>query len=370
MKQFFLLITLIAFTACGAFSAPGLEEERIESRDESFSLVRITEGIPNPWAFAFLSEGEVLITQRSGRLWRLDIDSGKRSEIGGLPEINAGGQGGLLDIVLHPDYPRTSWIYLSHVVSTSGGAATAVSRARLAADRLTDLERVFTVDNTGSTTMHFGSRLVFDDEGYLYISLGDRGEDQRSQDLSDHAGTILRLHDDGRIPEDNPYGAAFSYGHRNVQGMVFDPVSREIWTHEHGARGGDEVNILKKGANYGWPVISYGTHYNGAKIGVGTAAPGMEQPLVYWDPSIAPSGMSVYTGDSFLSWQGDIFLGALAGQHLRRLKRNESSIVAQEVLLKGRIGRVRDVRQGPDGRIYLLTDERNGALYRLEPVLP
>ena len=201
----------------------------------------------------------------------------------------------------------------------------------------------------------------------MYVSLGDRGESPRAQDYSDHAGTVLRLHDDGRIPGDNPYAAVFSYGHRNVQGMVFDAASGEVWIHEHGARGGDEVNILKKGANYGWPHISYGRNYDGSKIGIGTRAPGMEQPLLYWDPSIAPSGMAVYSGDAFPSWTGDLFVGALAGQHLRRLKRDGSRIVSQEVLLQNRVGRVRDVRQGPDGLLYFLTDERNGSLYRLEP---
>lgn len=368
MKRQFFQVFLVLIFAHAGFGAPGPEGERIDSMEESFRLVSITEGIPNPWSFVFLPGGDVLITQRSGRLWRLEPVSGRRSEISGLPEIEAGGQGGLLDIVLHPGYSRNGWIYMSHVVSSAGGYATAVSRARLDGNRLTGLERVVTANNAGGTTRHFGSRLVFDDEGYLYVSLGDRGEDRRAQDLSDHAGTLLRIHDDGRIPGDNPYGAAFSYGHRNVQGMVFDPVSREVWVHEHGARGGDEVNVIKRGANYGWPRISYGRHYDGSKIGIGSSAPGMEQPLIYWDPSIAPSGMAVYTGNAFPSWRGDIFVGALAGRHLRRLERDGEAIVSQEVLLDNRVGRIRDVRQGPDGKLYILTDERNGSLYRLEPL--
>ncbi|WP_319476057.1 PQQ-dependent sugar dehydrogenase [Marispirochaeta aestuarii] len=368
MKRIFFLVFLAIIFVNAGFGAPGPERGRIDSMEESFALVTVTEGIPNPWSFTFLPRGDVLITQRSGKLWRVEAASGRRSEVGGLPEIDAGGQGGLLDIVLHPGHYRNGWIYMSHVVSSAGGSSTAVSRARLDGNRLTDLERVFTADNAGSTTRHFGSRLVFDDEGYLYVSLGDRGESGRAQDLSDHAGTLLRLHDDGSIPGDNPYAAVFSYGHRNVQGMVFDPVSREVWAHEHGARGGDEVNIIKRGANYGWPRISYGRHYDGSRIGIGTAASGMEQPLVYWDPSIAPSGMAVYTGDAFPSWKGDIFVGALAGQHLRRLVREGSRIVSQEVLLEKRVGRIRDVRQGPEGALYILTDERNGSLYRLEPL--
>ena len=315
----------------------------------------------------------MLITQRSGRLWRLNAE-GETAEITGVPEVLAGGQGGLLDIVLHPEYPRNGWLYLSHSVSTSSGGATAVSKARLAGNRLVDTERIFTANNGGRTTRHFGSRLAFDDDGFLYVTLGDRGEDARAQNTADHAGSTLRLLADGSVPEDNPFasgpsGAAeiYSWGHRNAQGMVFDPVTGRIWLNEHGAKGGDEVNIVRKGANYGWPVISYGTHYSGAEIGVGTSAPGMVQPELYWDPSIAPSGMEVYTGDAFPGWRGDLFVGALRGQHLRRLVRTEGEIVSQEVLLEGVIGRIRDVGQGPDGLLYILTDERDGGLYRLEP---
>ena len=351
-----------------------LIDSRISSEQAEFRLVRVVSGIANPWGFTFLPEGDALITQRSGRLWRLDNENGILEEISGLPEIRPGGQGGLLDIVLHPDYPRNGWIYLSHVVSAPDGNATAVSRARLDQTRLIDLERIFTANKGGRTTRHFGSRLVFNDEGYLFITLGERGEDDRAQDRSDHAGSTLRLRPDGRVPPDNPFvgdeSAAdeiFSYGHRNAQGMIYDPFTDKIWLHEHGAKGGDEVNIIKPGANYGWPVISYGTHYSGAKIGVGVSRPGMEQPLIYWDPSIAPSGMALYTGEAFPAWQGDIFLGALAGKHLRRLERRDGKIIAQEVLLQGSIGRIRDVRQGPDGLLYLLTDEQNGSLYRLEP---
>ena len=373
MKRTLIFIAIFASLTLSTSAGEELVRQRIDSKDAAFRLVRLVGGIPNPWSFAFLPGGDVLITQRSGKLWRLNGE-GKTVEIGGLPEVLAAGQGGLLDILLHPDYAGKGWIYITHSVSTASGGATAVSRARLAGDRLTDTERIFTANNGGGTTRHFGSRLAFDNEGYLYVTLGDRGEDTRAQDTADHAGSTLRLFDDGSIPPDNPFAAGssgadeiYSWGHRNAQGMVFDPVTERIWLNEHGAKGGDEVNILRKGANYGWPVISYGTHYSGAKIGVGTSASGMVQPELYWDPSIAPSGMEVYTGDAFPAWRGDLFVGALKAQQLRRLVRKGGEIVEQEVLLQGVIGRIRDVRQGPDGLLYLLTDERNGGLYRLEP---
>ncbi len=343
----------------------------IESEAADFSLVQVAGEIPNPWSIAFLPDGRFLVTQRSGRLWLLGKDGGSRQEIGGLPEIRAGGQGGLLDVVLHPAYVENGWIYLSHVVAGSGGNATAVSRGHLNGSRLTSVERVFTANRGGRTSRHFGSRLVFDSAGYLYITLGERGEMQRAQDRFDEAGSIVRVLDDGSVPVDNPFGdRIFSYGHRNPQGIIFDPVTSTVWAHEHGAKGGDEINIIRSGENYGWPVITYGTDYNGSKIGRGTTAPGMEQPQIYWDPSIAPSGMAVYTGDLFPAWKGDIFTGALAGQHLRRIRRDETGrITGQEILLKGRIGRIRDVRQGPEGALYLLTDAADGGVYRLEPAV-
>ena len=374
MKHLFLAAAFLSGVAL--FPAPEIVEPAIPSADHVFRLVRLTDSISHPWAFDFLPSGDILITQRSGRLWKIDSYSGDRTEISGVPDVYARGQGGLLDVRLAPDYERNGWIYFSHAVSTSTGPATAVSRARLDGNRLVGLQRIFTANKGGRTSHHFGSRLAFDPQGHLYVTLGERGEGSRAQDPRDHAGSVLRLYPDGSVPDDNPFvgdssGAdeVFTYGHRNPQGMVFDPVTGHILIHEHGAKGGDEVNILSPGANYGWPVITYGTDYDGSKIGTGTAAPGMKQPEIYWDPSIAPSGMAVYTGKLFPDWQGDLFVGALAGQHLRRLERDsDGTIVSQEVLLKNRIGRIRDVRQGLDGALYLLTDEAKGALFRLDPV--
>ncbi len=368
MKRYMIaLAAAFGLLACASANEE-IIEDRISSDAADFRLIELADGIPNPWGFAFLPEGGILITQRSGRLWRLE-EGGSLNEISTGLEVRASGQGGLLDVALHPDYSANGWIYLSHVVAGPAGNSTAVSRGRLSGGSLTDLERIFTANGGGSTTRHFGSRLAFDDEGYLYITLGDRGEMDRAQDPSDHAGSVVRLFDDGRIPSDNPYDEVYSYGHRNAQGMVFDEVSGSVWVNEHGAKGGDEINRIKSGANYGWPRISYGTHYSGAKIGIGTSAAGMEQPELYWDPSIAPSGMAVYSGAAFPGWEGDLFVGALRGEHLRRIERSGGRLTGgEEVLLQGVVGRIRDVRLGPDGYLYLLTDERNGGLYRLEPV--
>lgn len=368
MKRYILAIAAAVVLLACASANEEIVDERVGSEAADFRLVKLVEGIPNPWGFAFLPDGEILITERSGRLWRLDAADSLTEIRTGL-EVRASGQGGLLDVALHPEYETKGWVYLSHVVSTAEGYATAVSRGRVSGGNLSGVERIFTANGGGSTTRHFGSRLVFDDEGFLYITIGDRGEMNRAQEPSDHAGSVIRLYDDGRIPPDNPFAAVYTYGHRNPQGMLYDPSTKSVWVNEHGAKGGDEINRIKPGANYGWPVISYGTHYSGARIGVGTSAAGMEQPELYWDPSIAPSGMAVYAGDAFPGWEEDFFVGALRGEHLRRVERTDGRITGrEEVLLKGRVGRIRDVRTGPDGMLYLLTDERNGGLYRLEPV--
>jgi glucose/arabinose dehydrogenase len=295
--------------------------------------------------------------------------------VDGLPEIAASGQGGLLDVAIHPDYSENGWIYFSFSGPGRGGMGTEVARARLDGNRLKDLQLLFRMEPKSRTTRHFGSRLVFDREGYLYISLGDRGDRPRSQRMDDHAGSVIRLHDDGRIPEDNPFVSRqgvrpeiYSYGHRNIQGMALHPETGEVWTHEHGPQGGDEINIVRPGANYGWPVITYGVNYGiGTRIGEGTRKPGMEQPLYYWVPSIAPSGMAFYTGDKFPQWRGSLFVGSLKFELLARLTLKGSEVAGEERLLKNSLGRIRDVSEGPDGYLYLLIDAWDGSMVRLEP---
>jgi glucose/arabinose dehydrogenase len=342
----------------------------------AFTVTTITDGLEHPWSMAFLPDGRMLVTERPGRL-RL-VENGRLDPVPvtGLPAIRQHGQGGLLDVVLHPDYESNGWIYFSYAGADASGIGTEVGRGRLKAHRIVDWQLLFNMQPKSGAGHHFGSRLVFDRDGYLFITLGERGERFRAQDLDDHAGSVIRLHDDGRIPADNPFvdrpGARpeiYSYGHRNVQGAALHPVTGELWTHEHGPQGGDELNIIRRGRNYGWPVITYGKEYGtGFDIGEGTHKKGMEQPLYYWVPSIAPSGMAFYTGDRFPDWQGNLFIGSLKFQLLVRLTLDGRKVIDEQRLLQGKLGRIRDVRSGPDGYLYLLTDADNGKLVRLEPL--
>lgn len=338
--------------------------------------VTLAENLNHPWSLAFLPDGRMLVSERIGRL-RLLSASGELDPrpIAGVPAVVALGQGGLLDVALHPDFRKNGWVYLSYAGAGEGGQGTEVARGRLVGHALRDVQVIFRMRPKSTTGHHFGSRLVFDRAGYLYITLGDRGEQERAQRLDDHAGSVIRLHDDGRVPEDNPFvgqaGALpekFTLGNRNMQGAALHPQSGRLWTHEHGPQGGDEVNVMRAGANYGWPVITYGRNYvTGTRIGEGTAKPGMEQPLWQWTPSIAPSGMAFYSGERFPGWQGSLLVGALRGEMLVRLELDGEKVVREERLLEGAVGRIRDVRVGPDGLIYLLTDSDNGRLIRLEP---
>lgn len=364
-----LLLLLVPLYAVGQSGAAG---RRINSEQADFGLVKEVDGLDHPWAMVFLPDGDMLISERPGRM--LLYSGGELKAVTGLPDIYAYGQGGLLDIALHPQFAQNRWVYFTSSAAGPGGAGTALYRARLEGTRLIDGEQLYRLPRLTGTSRHFGSRIVFGKDGYLYMSIGDRGDRFRAQRLDDAAGSTLRLNPDGSIPDENPFtrrrGALpeiYSYGHRNAQGMAVHPQTDEIWQHEHGPRGGDEVNIIRPGANYGWPKVTYGEEYAGGEIGMGDDAPEYESPLIHWTPSIAPSGMSFYTGNLFPEWQGDVFVGALAGRHLRRLELEGSRVVKQEVLLKNRIGRIRDVEVGPQGKLWLLTDEDNGTLYRLEP---
>ncbi len=339
-----------------------------------FRVVEVAGRLAHPWGLAFLPGGDMLVTERGGKLRMIRGGKLESEPIAGVPKVAARGQGGLLDVALHPNFAANSLVYLSYAGDGDGGTSTEVVRARLNGNRLEEQQVIFRAGPKTSGGNHFGSRLVFAPDGTLFVSLGDRFTYRdEAQSTANHIGTVVRIKDDGSIPDDNPFkgkdGARpeiYSYGHRNVQGMALRPGTSTVWAHEHGARGGDEVNILKPGANYGWPKITYGVDYSGAVISDKKALPGMEQPVVYWVPSIAPSGMAFYDGDKFPGWKGDLFVGALAKTHLRRLKLDGDKVVEQEVL-PGLEERVRDVRTGPDGFIYLLTDETNGKVLRLEP---
>jgi glucose/arabinose dehydrogenase len=370
--------SLVAATALlVAASAAG---QVVKTEEESFRVVTVTERLEHPWGLAFLPDGRMLVTERAGRL-RIVGRDGKLAPqpVGGLPKIEEYGQGGLLDVALHPRFGENGLVYLSFADRGDGGYGTAVLRGRLAGPienaRLENVEVIYRQMPKSRGGRHFGSRLVFDRAGFLYITQGDRGEQERAQKLDDLAAKVVRLHDDGRIPQDNPFvgkaGARpeiFTVGNRNVQGAALHPATGELWSHEHGPQGGDEVNVLRAGVNYGWPVITYGANYGtGTKIGEGTSKPGLAQPVHYWVPSIAPSGMAFYTGDRFPRWKGDLFVGALRDQLLVRLKLDGEKVVKEERMLQGTVGRIRDVRQGPDGFLYLLVDSSSGAIVRLEP---
>ncbi len=344
------------------------------SGEHKFRVVTVTKGLSHPWGLAFLPGGDMLVTERAGSLRLISNGVLDPVAIEGVPRVVAENQGGLLDIALHPQFATNRWVYLSYSAPVRGGSATRVVRARFKGRQLRDMETIFEAKPATDSAHHFGSRLAFAPGGMLFITSGERGTPDAAQDLNDHRGKIIRLHDDGRVPKDNPFvgrkGARpeiYSYGHRNPQGLAAHPETGEIWAHEHGARGGDEVNLIRPGVNYGWPVITHGKSYAGFPIGVGTHHPGMEQPLKYWVPSIAFSGMAFYTGKRFPRWRGNLFVGALAGQLLARLTVEGRRITGEERLL-GSLGvRIRDVRDGPDGYLYLLTDESDGALLRLEP---
>ena len=368
--------TLSLMMVLSIFSLSSVLAQTVQSEKQSFRVVTLTQGLQHPWSLAFLPDGRLLITERAGRLRIVQKDfTLDPKPISGLPKIIAGGQGGLFDVVLHPQYSKNGWIYFAYSEAGKGGWGTALARGKLVGHQMTDVQVLFSMEPKTRSNQHFGGRIVFDEAGYVYLTLGDRGEVVRAQLLGDHAGSIIRLQDDGKVPKDNPFinraGAKpekFTLGNRNVQGVAIHPKTGEVWTHEHGPQGGDEINIIKPSRNYGWPIITYGVNYGiGTKIGEGTAKAGLEQPLHVWVPSIAPSGMAFYKGSEFANWNNSLFIGALRAETLVRLELKGDKVVHEERLLQKSIGRIRDVRLGPDQFIYLLTDERAGGLYRLEP---
>jgi glucose/arabinose dehydrogenase len=373
MRRLLTLMCLIAIVIAPAHA------QTVQSDKHAFRVVTLVRGLQNPWSMAFLPDGRMLVTEREGRLRIVSKDFKLDPKpVEGLPEIVATGQGGLFDVAIHPQYAQNGWIYWAYNAPGPGGWGTTLARGKLISDannyRMTEVQLLFSMEPKTRSGQHFGGRIVFDGKGIVYLTLGDRGDKPRAQKLDDHAGSVIRLHDDGRVPADNPFvnraGAKpekFTLGNRNMQGAALHPQTAELWTHEHGPQGGDEINVMRAGRNYGWPVISYGVNYGiGTKIGEGNAKPGMEQPLHYWVPSIAPSGMAFYTGDKFPNWKGNLLVGALRDEMLVRLELNGEKIVREERLLKGQIGRIRDVRVGSDGFVYLLTDERDGVVLRLE----
>lgn len=355
--------TMILVAALLGVTAADAADRVVKTERGAVRIATVVEGLEAPWGMAFLPDGRMLVTERPGRLRIVGRDGRLSAPLAGVPAVQAVGQGGLLDVALDPGFGDNGTIYLSYAEPGDGVSGTAVASARLHADGLRELRVIFRQQPRISSGHHYGSRLVFSRDGRLFITLGDRGSQRHgAQDLGTHYGKVVRIERDGGVPADNPFaqrpGALpeiFSLGHRNVQGAALHPQTGELWVHEHGPRGGDEVNIVRAGRNYGWPVITYGREYHGPKIGEGTAKAGMEQPQHYWVPSIAPSGMAFYTADALPGWQGSVLVGALKSQELARLEFGADGRAVHEERIP--IGaRIRDVRQGPDGAVYLLTD--------------
>jgi glucose/arabinose dehydrogenase len=357
-------------------AALGATAECSDTESGRVRLVTVAEGLEHPWGLAFLPDGRALVTERPGRLRIVATDGQVGLALAGVPGVAAVNQGGLLDVAIDPEFENNGLVYLSYTEPRDGANGTTVARGRLADAGLEDVQVIFRQQPAVAGGHHFGSRLVFAHDGRLFVTLGDRGSQRaRAQTLDSHLGKVVRIERDGGVPGDNPFAGiagalpeVWSYGHRNVQGAALHPVTGELWTNEHGPRGGDELNRTLPGLNYGWPVATYGTEYSGATISERPTAPGVEAPVHHWVPSIATSGLIFYTGDRFPQWRGNAFIGGLKSQQLVRLELEGNRVVREERLLRGEIRqRVRDVEQGPDGLIYLLTDEGKGRLLRLEP---
>jgi len=376
MSRYLSAFILVAGMAFGAHAQPtNLSTDLVD-----IDVTTVTDGLEALWGFTFLPDGDILATERGGRLRLISDGMLVKEAISGVPDVFAQGQGGLLDVALHPDFESNQWVYLSYAKPVDDNSTTAVARGRLQGMALVDVEDIFVANTRGRG--HYGSRLVFDREGHLFVTVGDRqanpNGDQANhpaQDRSNHHGTVNRIMDDGGIPSDNPFvgqdgiePSIWSYGHRNPQGMVYDAASDRLWINEHGPQGGDELNLVKPGLNYGWPVIGYGVNYGGEPLHEKTHQDGMEQPVHYWVPSIATSGMVMYTGSLIDAWTGNLIVGGLGGQQVARLQMNDASVVSEETLYEGQ-GRIRDIRQGPDGALYIGLDSNVGQadIVRLAP---
>lgn len=377
-----LLAAILACASALAMAASSDAGPVHKTRLHDLRVVTVSAGLEHPWGLAFLPDGRKLVTERPGRLRVIEPDGRLDPRpVAGLPRVDAGGQGGLLDVVLHPQFASNRLIYWTYArADESGARGTEVARGRLAGGpgdwRIEGAETIFKAQPKSAGGLHFGSRLVFDREGRLFVTLGERGEMARAQNPGDHGGKVLRLTDAGAPAPGNPFAVVpgarpevYSIGHRNPQGAALDPATGALWINEHGPQGGDELNLVRPGANYGWPVVTYGVQYvTGARIGEGTDKPGMTPPVRHWVPSPALSGLAFYSGDKFPRWQGQALMGALRGQALVRVRLEDGRAVEDEFMLAGHLPRVRDVRVGPDGYVYLLTDQPDGRLLRLEPV--
>ena len=387
MSRAFVRHSLGVLLAAGLV-AVGMTQSRVDAQSHAFEVVTVAEGLQNPWSMDWLPNGDMLITERPGRLRVVREGVLEPEPVPGVPAVRARGQGGLLEIAVHPDYASNQLVYMTIAKPSldpdQAEGTTALVRARFDGNQLTEVEEIFEARAWSTTGGHYGSRIVFDGEGHLFMSIGDRQapplmatvREHPAQDRSNHQGTILRLNLDGSVPADNPFVGQegilpeiWSYGHRSPQGMAINPLTGDLWENEHGPMGGDELNLIRPGANYGWPVVGFGINYNGARIHLSETSDEMEAPRHFWVPSIATSGLMFYDGDQFPGWRGHAFVGGLAGEQLVRLPVDGEDVLGRVVMLDN-LGRIRDIRQGPDGFIYVAVDSREGAptrVVRLEP---
>lgn len=375
-----VILSIVAFTSCDIFNKnddftsniDDINKALILSEELKYRVDTIADGLSNPWALTFLPNNDLLVTERDGEIRIIRDDKLLEDKIDGVPDVYAEGQGGLFEIILHPDYLDNGWLYISYAAKGDGGGNTAIMRAKLDGFNLVNKEVIFQAKPFLSGGNHFGGRMEFDRDGYLYLSVGERGRKPNAQDLENHCGKIMRLNDDGSIPSDNPYVSEagvkpeiYTNGNRNPQGMAIHPVTGQIWTHEHGPMGGDEINIVQAGVNYGWPEATFGKNYDGSIISDFSSLEGMADPLHYWDPSIAPCGMSFVTSDLFPQWKGNLLVGSLKFRYVARLTLDGETVINEEKIIEN-LGRVRSITEAPDGLIYVSV-ESPGMVVRISP---
>jgi len=372
MERITLLLCLLALLALPSYAAA---PQVIQSEKATFELEKVADGLRIPWGLAFISNTQLLITEREGSIKLLDTQSKTLTAVQGAPAVLAEGQGGLLDVAVPPDFTAGDWIYFTFVRNKEDQGVTVLARAKLTSSKLVQWQDLLETQSATDTGNHFGSRIAFDEKGYVYFGVGDRGERRNSQDLTNHAGSVMRLYRDGRIPQDNPFNQRtdvppeiWSYGHRNPQGMAYDDTHKRLWLIEHGPRGGDEINRVLPGRNYGWPAISYGKEYWGPlAVGEGTHREGMEQPIKQYTPSIAPGSLLLYSGNTFPAWRGNLFAGALKLRHLNRVTLSaDGKAIGEERLLTELDQRIRALTQSPEGWLYFSTD--SGNVYAIRPI--
>ena len=373
MNKISILLGIYLYCLCSV-SVASDSAFTIQSEGTKINVDLVADGLSVPWGMVFLSANKILVTERQGAVIIIDLQTNKKTKVKNSPHVMAEGQGGMLDVALSPDFKTSGWLYFTYVKNIKGEGATVLARARLNKDQLNDWQDLLVTKSTTDTSRHFGSRIAIDEKGHVFFGVGDRGHRPNGQDLSNHAGTIMRLNFDGTIPHDNPFlkeqsalPEVWSYGHRNPQGMAYDFTNKQLWSIEHGPRGGDEINLIQRAANYGWPVISYGKEYWGPlNVGEGTHHDGMEQPVKVYVPSIAPGSLMIYSGNAFPKWKGNLLTGALKLQHINRIVIGKQGKAIKEERLLEKLGeRIRALSQSPEGWIYFSTD--SGKIYRLRP---